>query len=103
MKSYLSFQHNTILDEKCCDQIRVESNGEAKEHTYWALGTFVRTSKFPLPGIVYKQIKAYEGADQYYLIGSKNLGWKVSFVTLLLFDHWRLFKSNLVFSMNIKI
>ena len=79
----------TILDEKCCDQIKVESSGEAKEHTYWSLGTFVRTSKFPLPGIVYKQIKAYKRADQYYLIGSRNLGWKVSFIILLLLDHLR--------------
>ena len=74
-----------ILDEPCCDQVKVESKGVVKEHEYWALGTYVRTSKFPLPGIVYKQIKVENQVDQYYLIGSKHLGWKVSFNCLSFF------------------
>ena len=78
MKSSYIFIYIYISDEKCCDQIKVESEAAAKEHHFWTLGTFVRTTKFPLPGIVYKQVKPNYNFDQYYLIGSKNLGWKVN-------------------------
>lgn len=66
----------------CCAKVKVHSEGIGKGH-YWAMGTFERSDRLEKIALgsktIYMQNKTPENADQYYLEGSKNGGWKVNF------------------------
>jgi hypothetical protein len=62
----------------CCNKVRVESNGAAKNTHFWSLGTFIRRSgSLRLIGVTYEQLRAQDNSDQYYLAKTENGGWKI--------------------------
>ena len=63
---------------QCCDKIRVASDGRTKQYAKGALGIYQRIVNDPLGGLSYKQIGSSSTDNEYYLVGSREDGWKVT-------------------------
>ena len=62
---------------KCCDTISIASDGWSKIYGKEAWGTYRRLTNHALGAISYKLHKPEGMADAYYLVGSRESGWKV--------------------------